>query len=294
MWGAAIAVIVTATAVSLFPRDNVASSREQSTAEQPMGQPEEQLESALEEVASVAEQEVDEAQLAMLEDSMLQEGERLVSLALHGQAAPAAVAELEKGTAQALAQLPRVEDDPKSKVKEKAAASPAQTPAPAAKAKKPESQPAPAKVASRQVPAAPASRVAQAPAPLPVLPALPSLQVLPPPPPEREVAAPVVMQQPVLAEYKPMVSERPKKQPAEKEPKGTQVEDIATKQALPDQTTLSQPRVVATIDGVVYLRMNPRQTVLVRVGETVPGLGTLKKITDSGAQFSEKDVPYQP
>lgn len=68
---------------------------------------------------------------------------------------------------------------------------------------------------------------------------------------------------------------------------------VINKPAAPASAEIQDPKVLTVAGSQVYVRVNPRQTLVVQVGGALPGLGTLKKIDKQGAQFEKQFVPHQ-
>ena len=79
---------------------------------------------------------------------------------------------------------------------------------------------------------------------------------------------------------RPPVSAKP--EPAEK-PKEAAVKDPGPE--------VINPVVLSTLGDRVFVRINPKQTLLVSKGGSAPGLGVLRQVDAAGAHFDSRTVP---
>jgi hypothetical protein len=142
----------------------------------------------------------------------------------------------------------------------------------------------PSKAVDRPVRAVPAKKDAAAPHPRPELAPTSAVAKAAPPPPPSVRGSPITTKQTEYAaeRERPAPARQEKEQPSPRE---------ATKPAVPDVVEVQNPRVLTVVGDLAYVRINPRQTVVVKVGAQLPGLGTLKSVDGAGATFDKQFVP---
>lgn len=86
----------------------------------------------------------------------------------------------------------------------------------------------------------------------------------------------------------------PKQEASVATPVSTAVPEVKAVQALPLVAETFSPVVMLATEDRAWVKVEKSRTVIVRKGESVPGLGVFMGQTANGAKFDEKVVPIKP